>query len=115
MNRPTVLQHLAIPENSPIYLLSLESRLWGRDLIFACRATDTHFRLCFFDISESRWRHYLHHESSPSPYLPSELLNFKMGRSAGRSPAQILTEHFGLSLIYGALWLEWDEQKVELT
>lgn len=114
MNRPIILQHLDISEDSPIHVLSLETRLWGRDLLFNCRAADREFRLCFLEISESRWRHYLHHEASHLPYLPTELLNFKLGRSEGRSPAQILTEHFGLSLIYGAAWLEWDEQRVEL-
>jgi hypothetical protein len=114
MNRPTILRLLHLDENSPIQIISLETHLWGRDLIFHSKAEAQTFRLCFLECSEARWRHYLHHEASPAPFIPTELLNLKLGRSQGRSPAQILSEHFGLSLVYGEAWLEWDEKREKL-
>jgi hypothetical protein len=111
MNRPTILRLLNLDENSSIQILGLEVRLWGRGLIFLCKAEAQEFRLCFLDCSEARWRHYLHHEASTAAFVPTELLNFNLGRSHGRSPALILSEHFGLSLVYGEAWLEWDERR----
>lgn len=114
MNRVDLLACLELPETSPIQLLRLDLGLWGRDLIFACQAESQSFQLHFADCSESRWRHYLHHEATEAAFPPSELLNFRMGRNQGRSPAQILTEHFGLSLIYGDLFLVWGEKRIAL-
>lgn len=111
MNRPLILRLLNLAENSPIQIVNLESHLWGRDLLFVCHAEKLNFRLAFLECSEARWRHYLHHEASNEAFIPTELLNFKLGRSQGRSPAQILSEHFGLSLVYGEAWLEWDEKR----
>jgi hypothetical protein len=114
MNRATILRLLELQEDSPIHLLRLDMQLWGRNLVFTCQAQNILFYLIFSDCSESRWRHYLHHESSPEAFPPSELLNFRIGRNQGRSPAQLLTEHFGLSLVYGDLFIEWGEKRVPL-
>jgi hypothetical protein len=114
MNRATLLKYLELEENAPIHLLRLEMRLWGRDLIFASQAGNIPFRLIFSDCSETRWRHYLHHESSQYAFIPSELLNFRIGRNQGRSPAQLLCEHFGLSLVYGDLVMAWGESQIHL-
>jgi len=44
----------------------------------------------------------------------TELVNFKLGRSQHRSPAHLLTEHFGLSLFYGDVMLIRDGQETVL-
>ena len=89
-----------------IELVSLRMRMWGRDLGFECKAGIVRFDLRFLDCRETRWQLYTHLKDEKNPaFPPTELVNFKMGRSEHRSPAHILTEHFGVSLVYGELQL----------
>jgi hypothetical protein len=115
MNRSLILQALELEENTPIYLLRLDMKLWGRGLIFSGEAEKKPFKLSFLDCSDSRWRYYRHNQNSNEAFITSEIVNFRVGRSLGRSPAQILCEHFGIILVYGELFLEWDEKRIPLS
>ena len=51
-----------------------------------------------------RWQAYSHIAVEENISFPvTELVNFRMGRDQHRSPCQILTEHFGLTLYYGEM------------
>ena len=73
---------------------------WGRTLVFdiSAGAAGT-FALRFDDCREMRWRIYAH--ETAGEHTP--IVDFAAGRDAHRSPAQVLTERFGLSLVYGEL------------
>jgi len=114
MNRASILKALELELDKPIYLLGLDLRLWGRDMIFSAEAEKKPFRLVFSECTDSRWRFYLHNEAGLESFPRSEILNFRIGRGQGRSPAQILCEHFGVIVVYGELFLEWDEKRILL-
>jgi hypothetical protein len=73
---------------------------WGQTLVFDI-STETAgtFALRFDDCREMRWRIYAH--ETTGDHTP--IVDFAAGRDAHRSPAQVLTERFGLSLVYGKL------------
>lgn len=110
MEHNLILATLDLPSETRLYLLEMQWVMWGRDLLFSCSADDQHFKLHFLDCRETRWQLYSHMQSDDNPPFPkTELANIKLGRDQHRSPAHLLTEHFGLSLVYGGLELHHDD------
>ena len=120
MDKVRILQALTLPETGIIKLTHLDMLLWGRALHFhaSVDASDTaavRFEIHFEDCRELRWQVYSHLQSpSPQAFPASELMNFQLGRSQQRSPARLLTEHFGIVLFYGSLHLVHNEQIISL-
>lgn len=106
---------LNLPDKAIIRFLSLQMIMWGRNTHFSCEADATQFELHFIDCREMRWQLYTHMQDEANPaFPPTELANIKIGRNQHRSPAHLLTEHFGLSLIYGELHLVHNKQRYPL-
>jgi hypothetical protein len=90
---------LNVPPESAVLLRRVELVDWGRALVFVLRADEKNYELRFDDCREMRWRIYAHEsEGDETP-----VVDFVPGRDSHRSPAQILTGRFGLSLWYGAI------------
>ncbi|MCB9460302.1 MAG: hypothetical protein H6670_11690 [Anaerolineaceae bacterium] len=99
---------LGLPEAAILTLLNLEVGRWGRDFVFTAQAAESGstvevpFLLAFYDCSETRWQTYAHIVLAvDAPLPPTMLVSHKLGRDQHRSPARLLTEHFGLSTFYG--------------
>ncbi len=83
----------------PLILTDLRLIDWGQTLILtgtAGTAGDQPFELRYDDCRELQWRVYVHQDSTPV-----QLVDFAPGRDQQRSPAKLLTTHFGLTLYYG--------------
>ena len=109
MDRNFVLKTLSISDSGQIFLKHLKFVMWGQDLHFSAEVHSPDkekitFEIHFLDCREMRWQIYTHIQETDSlDFPPTELVNFKRGRDQHRSPAHLLTEHFGLSLFYGTL------------
>lgn len=89
---------------------------WGRDVIFTCTydpgepGKPARFRLVFADCRDIRWRIYTHISldaaDGVSPMPPTPVINLTLGTDGHRKPANLLTDTFGLSVVYGALRVE---------
>ena len=121
MDKSRILEKLALPITSTIQLTHLDMVLWGQGLYFHAVAqplegSSIAFEIRFLDCREMRWQLYTHMQHPDSPAFPaSELTNLRIGRSQHRSPAHLLTEHFGLSLFYGVLQVVYGEQRVDIS
>ena len=93
---------LKLDHDAPILFTQLHVEGWGRSLIFDGIAGDVRFTLTFDECREMRWRVYAHLDATE----PTPLQDFVAGRDQHRSPAQVLTGHFGLSLFYGTIKIE---------
>ncbi len=88
---------LDLPADTLITLDRLDLRGWGQTLVFGGTAGDAAFELrC-----DARWRSYAYDDA-----VVTTLVSFAAGRDQHRSPLQMLTEHFGLTLFYGSLTLK---------
>jgi len=97
----TLQSLLDLPDDTAIIITDLKLLGWGRTLVFtglAGEAGDQPFELRYDDCRELRWRIYVSETTGATP-----LVSFAPGRDQQRSPAQILTDHFGLSLYYGSV------------
>ena len=91
---------LSLSEDVPVILTRIELIDWGRTFIFTGTAGDQAFTLRYDDCRDLHWRIYV--ADNPGT---TTLISFAPGRDQQRSPAQLLTEHFGLSLFYGSVHL----------
>jgi hypothetical protein len=120
MDKFRILDALHLSPDSTIVMQHLEWVMWGQCLFFGAFVhlpdkQPISFQLRFSDCREMKWQLYTHMQHPANPaFPPSELVNFRMGRSQHRSPAHLLTEHFGLSLFYGAIHIVQDEQIITL-
>ena len=102
----TLHEALGLPLDAALHIDAMHAGMWGRDLTFACRAAlpdgaTVAFRVTFADCREARWRFYAH-DDAPS----TALVQIALGSGAHRKPAQMLTDAFALSVLYGALVVE---------
>ncbi len=93
---------LDLPADTPITFDRIDLFDWGRTLVFGGTAgsaeTGIVFTLRCNDCRDLHWRVYVHDAGASTA-----LVGFAPGRDQHRSPMQLLTEHFGLSLYYGSL------------
>lgn len=94
---------LGVPPETPVTIHSLDVLDWGQTLVFRGAAGAQAFALRYDDCRELRWRVYAHEAGGVT-----ELVGFAAGRDQQRSPAQLLTAHFGLSLFYGSVSLQFE-------
>ena len=94
---------------------------WGRDVAFACvydpggPSKAISFQLVFEDCREMRWKAYAHLDVDGTAQQPvTPVVDLRLGRDQHRTPASILTDHFGVSLYYGALVIQTAAQRVTL-
>ncbi len=95
-------EQLGLDPQTVILFTDLQIDGWGRTLIFSGAAGDVRFTLTFDECREMRWRVYAHLDA----HEPTTLHDFALGRDQHRSPVQLLTDHFGLSLFYGTIQLQ---------
>jgi hypothetical protein len=91
---------LSVPEATSVIIQKLDVLDWGQTLVFTGTAGEQAFELRYTDCRELRWRVYVHEAGGDTA-----LVSFAAGRDQQRSPAQLLTEHFGLSVYYGSVAL----------
>jgi hypothetical protein len=101
MDIAVLCQHLNIPPESEIAVLRFALEDWGRELRFDCRATPPDgtalaFALWFHDCRDLRWRFFTHHEGESAA-----LVDLLLGTGQHRKPANLLTEAFGATVLYG--------------
>jgi hypothetical protein len=99
-------EQFALSSHVVITFTGCALRAWGRTLIFEGTAGEIRFTLTFSDCREMRWRMYVHLDADQ----PTTLHDFAAGRDQHRSPAQLLTDHFGVSLFYGTMTLTPGDQ-----
>lgn len=115
MDRQEITDALGLPPGTSLYLTKVALEQWGNTLHFESIAgEDMAFSLDFRDCREWKWQTYTHMDSAGETFPRTELVNVRLGRSQHRSPAHLLTEHFGLSLFYGEVMVIRDGEAVVL-
>ena len=91
---------LNVDSSAALLLDHVEWLNWGQSLVFSLRGGEAaQFELHFDDCREIRWRTYAHETKAQA----TPIVDFAPGRDGHRSPANLLTEHFALTLWYGSM------------
>ena len=107
MNHSAITDRLNLPPATVLQLIHLDIELWGQTLCFSGIACQQSFQIRLTDCREVRWQHYAHMDAPDRPaFPPTEIVDFHLGKDQHRQPLQLLTDHFGLTVSYGALQIE---------
>jgi hypothetical protein len=90
---------LGVEPDALLIIRALDVLDWGRTLRFTGAGGGTIFTLTFGDCRDIEWRVFAH--SAPS--ADTAIADFAPGRDNHRSPAHLLTDSFGVKVVYGTL------------
>ncbi len=117
MDQLKISEFLALHPYGALTILAFEMRDWGQELVFTCLydpgdpGRPARVRLVFGDCRDIRWRVYAHLAPGADDAMPpTPIINLALGSDTHRKPAHILTDAFGLSVLYGTLTLSRLEQ-----
>lgn len=86
---------------------------WGNELVISCvyeagsESKPVEFQILLHDCREMQWRLYAHLRPPDDQTLPEAMLvNIHLGRDNHRKPLHILTDFFGLTVLYGTMEIE---------
>lgn len=122
MDRNKIIDALGLIEGGGFSITDIQMVQWGRDLIFEClyRTVSTtvapddpvSFRLIFHDCREIKYKVYAHisiHEQGKVSAV-ADIAELILGKGSHRRDANILTNHFGVTISYGEVRIEKDDQ-----
>ncbi|MBZ0275373.1 MAG: hypothetical protein K8I60_04480 [Anaerolineae bacterium] len=104
MDRSMIARVLDAWPSGAFWIDAVQVLDWGARLVFDCRyqpdGTDKMmtFQLVLNDCRDLRWRVYAHSGGSG----PVTLVDIRLGTDQHRKPANILTDSFGLTVLYGS-------------
>jgi hypothetical protein len=81
---------------------------WGKDVVFECLyepgapGKPVPFQVMLKDCRDMHWRVYAHGDGQ----VAATIVNINLGTGQHRKPAQILTDYFGLTVLYGEVVIE---------
>jgi|FLYN01.1.fsa_nt_gi hypothetical protein len=111
MDKLKIAEALGSHPYGVFWIQALRLEGWGRDLVFECvyepggPSQPVPFLLTLKDCREMRWRVYAHADGLPS----ASIVNIILGTGQHRKPANILTDYFGLTVLYGEYVIEKQE------
>ena len=113
MDRHDLLTLLDLESDKAVHIRGMKLIMWGQHLIFECVTDDLKFELHLSDCRELKWQVYTH-QVSDLAFPPTPLVNFLVGQGRHRKPCYLLTEHFGLTVLYGKLYAWHEQQEINL-
>jgi len=122
MDKSKIVNALGLVPGGDMSISDIQMVQWGRDIIFECVyrtaarnvAPDDPvlFRLIFQDCREVKYRIYAHigvHEQGQVTRI-ADVVELSLGHGNHRRDANILTNHFGVTISYGSVRVEYDDE-----
>jgi hypothetical protein len=116
MDKLTLCERLNVRPYGTFWVTELHIFDWGAEIMLDCQydpgAPDAlvAFRLILRDCRDLNWRVYAHLKHPEDTTLPATLLvNIRLGHDQHHKPFNLLTDAFGLTVLYGALAIERSE------
>ncbi len=121
MDTVKIVELLGLVPGGSLSITDIQMVQWGRGLVFECvyqtRIMDgpedepVLFRLVFNDCREIRYKVYAHiglHERGVVTMI-ADVAELLLGQGNHRRDANILTNHFGVTISYGDIHIEKDD------
>lgn len=123
MDTIRLVETLGLVSGGGLSITDIQMVQWGRDMIFVCRYRTVpisgppdepvDFQLIFQDCREVKYKVYAHISAHEEGVIRSvaDVVELAFGQGKHRRDANILTNHFGVSISYGSLVVEKDSQR----
>jgi hypothetical protein len=123
MDRSRIINTLGLVPGGGLLVTDVRLVQWGYDVVLCCRYNLTpvtippedpvEFELVFHDCREIKYRVYAHisiHEQGLVPSIAdvADVAEISLGHGNHRRDANILTNHFAITISYGDLAIERD-------
>lgn len=122
MDKIKIIEALGLVTGGGMSVTDIQMVQWGRDLIFECLYLTVPegappddpvmFRLIFRNCREIRYRVYahigIHEQGQVTP--TADVVELSLGHGNHRRDANILTNHFGVTISYGEVRVERDDE-----
>jgi len=118
MDRQKIIDMLGLIPGGGLSITDMQMVQWGRDVVLECRyltapmnaAPDDPvlFRLIFHECREIKYKVYAHigqHEQGKVTEV-ADVAELMLGQGNHRRDANILTNHFGITISYGRISIE---------
>ncbi|MCU0499122.1 MAG: hypothetical protein MUF87_17350 [Anaerolineae bacterium] len=127
MDRIKLIEALGLIPAGTFWVIGVELVQWGREIALhtayetvqpdGTPDTPVSFRLVFQDCRDFRWKSYAHIALSEEGIVSerSEIAELLFGSGHHRRDANLLTNHFGLTVSYGQVIVQYDGQTFDLT
>lgn len=121
-----IIERLGLVSGGALEIRDIQMVQWGRDLILDCTYRTVphnappdepvHFRVVFKDCREIRYKVYAHigvHEQGQ--VMPvADVVELALGQGNHRRDANMLTNHFSVTISYDEIWLEMGDHRLPL-
>jgi hypothetical protein len=123
MGKEKIIQTLGLVTGGGFSITDIQMVQWGRQLVFECvyRVVSknttpdepVYFNLVFADCREIKYRVYAHISLEAEGHITdvADIAEINLGNGNHRRDANILTNHFGVTLSYGQLYAEMNDKR----
>ena len=127
MDRIKIVEALGLISEGAFAITDLQMVDWGRDIVFKCDYRTVslegvpddpvEFDLVFRDCREIKYRIYAHISAHEEGHISrfADVAEILIGKGGHRRDANILTNHFSVTLSYGKCIVEMGDEIRELT
>ncbi len=113
MDKPQLAEKLGASPGGNFRIMDMRLIGWGADVIFECvyeiDGRRIPFEMTLHDCRELHWRVYAHAGNEDGTRPSAALVNLRLGSDQHRKPLNMLTDYFGLTVMYGVLTLSKPE------
>lgn len=122
MDKSKIINTLGLVPGGDMSIVDIQMVQWGRDIIFECvyRTSARNvepdepvlFRLIFRNCREIKYRIYAHigiHEQGQVTKA-ADIVELSLGQGKHRRDANMLTNHFAVTISYGEVRVEYDDE-----
>lgn len=126
MDRHKIVNKLGLVPGGGLSIVDIQMVQWGRDLVFECvyriasrnapPDDPVRFSLVFKDCRDIKYKVYAHigeHEQGQVTSV-ADVAELLLGKGHHRRDANILTNHFGVTISYGEIHVERGDQIYDL-
>ena len=127
MDQPRLIETLGLVPGGGFSIVDIQMVQWGRELVFevvyrtasrnAPPDDPVHFNLIFRDCREIRYKVYAHISLQEQGIVTAvaDVAELMLGKGQHRRDANILTNHFGVTLSYGEVLVERGDKQTKLS
>ena len=126
MDRMKIVNTLGLVPDGALAITDMQMVDWGRDIVLTCDyrtvtgegvADDpVTFQLIFRDCREVKYRIYAHISAHEQGHVSkfADVAEILLGQGKHRRDANILTTHFSVTISYGKLQVEYNDEAYDL-
>jgi hypothetical protein len=113
MDQTKLVEAIGVQPGGIFFISDMRFSNWGQEIAFSGHyelpESDqiAHFQISLQDCRDLQWRVYAHRNTAENLAAPpAALVNLRLGTNHHRKPFQMLTDSFGITILYGEILIQ---------